>query len=79
MQKIPSEQIQQPVQILLTFLDSDGASVPGNLLEGVVSGKSILRGLLSGSLGLVSLNQQPAAAAPTPEVVVEEVDDKKAA
>ena len=76
MQQIPTEQIQQSVQVLLSFLDSDGASVPGNMLEGIVSGKSILRGLLSGNLGLVSLQPAPEVKSDKPGPVAKK---KKAA
>lgn len=46
------EQVQQTSQILLAFLSDQSVSVPGNLLEGVVSGKSLLRGIVSGQLVL---------------------------
>ena len=50
MKPLQAEQVQSTCQVLLAFLDSDGANVPGNMLEGVVSGKSLLRGILSGNL-----------------------------
>lgn len=50
MREVPIEQIQKTVQVLLAFLDSDGANVPGSMIEGIVSGKSLLRGLLNGQL-----------------------------
>jgi hypothetical protein len=70
MRIVPAEQVQQTVQVLLTFLDSENAKVPGNLLDGVVSGKSLLRGLLNGQLviGQVDLPKQ----APMPLPVTEE-------
>lgn len=58
MKLIPQEQVQQTAQILLAFLDSDGASVPGSMLEGVLSGKSMLRGILGGQLGVVQLDMK---------------------
>lgn len=61
---VKEEAIQGTAQILLTFLDSPGANVPGNLIEGVVSGKSMLRGLLSGSLVLCQPEQPKVDKAP---------------
>lgn len=68
MKLIPQEQVQQTAQILLAFLDSDGASVPGSMLEGVLSGKSMLRGILGGQLGVVQLDMkaEPPADDPPP-------------
>jgi hypothetical protein len=63
MTPLPAEQVQQASQVLLAFLDSDGASVPGNMIEGVVSGKSLLRGILSGALVVC---QTAPAAPPAP-------------
>lgn len=64
MQPLPQEQVQKAAQILLAFLDSEGAQVPGNLLEGVVSGKSLLRGFLSGTLIVCQAGAPAAPAAP---------------
>lgn len=49
---VPVEQVQKTSQLTLAFLDSPGANVPGNLIEGVVSCKSMLRSLISGTLVL---------------------------
>ena len=66
MQPLPQEQVQKAAQILLTFLDSEGATVPGNLLEGVVSGKSLLRGFLQGTLIVCQAGAPAAPVAPAP-------------
>jgi hypothetical protein len=76
MKQVPAEQIQATVQVLLTFLDSDGISVPGNMLEGVVSGKSILRGLLNGGLVLAQVGVPDI---PDDGDAAMDVDDEKAA
>jgi len=81
MQPLPPEQIQATAQVLLAFLDSDGATVPGNLLEGVVSGKSILRGILQGTLVVcqVGVPAMPPVEVPKPEAEPEPVAKKKVA
>lgn len=63
MQDIPQEQVQQAAQHLLTLLDSPSTNIPGNLLEGVFSGKSLLRALLNGTLKVVATGKtmNPAA------------------
>ena len=53
------DQALQAVQVLLTVLSDEGSSTPNNLLESVVSGKSILRGLLQGSLVLCEEEAKP--------------------
>jgi hypothetical protein len=50
LQPLPQESVQSTCQILLAFLSDEGVSIPGNLLEGVVSGKSLLRGIIQGQL-----------------------------
>ena len=53
------DQALQSVQCLLTVLSDETRSTPNNLLEGVVSGKSILRGLIQGGLMLCSTRPEP--------------------
>lgn len=74
MRAVPAEQIQQTVQVLLSFLDSDGATVPGSMVEGVVSGKSLLRGLLNGQL-IVAQPDVPTEAPPAAMVAEETLDE----
>jgi len=50
LQPVNQEQVQQTAQVLLAFLSDESVSVPGNMLEGIVSGKSILRGIIQGQL-----------------------------
>lgn len=78
MRAVPAEQIQQTVQVLLAFLDSDGANVPGSMVEGVVSGKSLLRGLLNGQL-VVAQPDAPKAAEPILPVETEDGAEEEAA
>jgi len=54
------EQVQQAAQVMLALLSDESVSVPGNLLEGVVSGKSLLRAIVQGSL--VVCTEEPSAA-----------------
>jgi hypothetical protein len=80
MRIVPAEQVQQTVQVLLTFLDSENAKVPGNLLDGVVSGKSLLRGLLNGQLvvGQVDLPKQAPVTLPVTEETPVEAEEEAA-
>ena len=78
MKPLPQENVQSAAQVLLAFLDSDGASVPGNMVEGVVSGKSLLRGLLAGQL-VICQADVPAEAPPAPTPEPKPAAKKKAA
>lgn len=80
MRTVPTEQVQQTVQVLLAFLDSENVKVPGNMLEGIVSGKSLLRGLLNGQLVVaqVDLPKQAPAATPAPEETPAEAEEEAA-
>lgn len=57
MQPIPAEQVQNTAQILLTYLDDENNSTPNHMLEGIVSGKSLLRGILAGHLVICQVDQ----------------------
>ena len=74
MRAVPAEQIQKTVQVLLSFLDSDSVTVPGSMIEGVVSGKSLLRALLDGRLIVAQLDVPQDA-----PVAVEIEDEEEAA
>ena len=50
MKPIDPQQVQGPVQTMLAILSDEKQSTPNNLLEGVVSGKSLLRAILQGNL-----------------------------
>lgn len=55
---VNEEQVQQTAQIILTYLDDPGNKTPNNMLEGIVSGKSLLRGIIAGAL--VVCHKEPA-------------------
>lgn len=77
MTPLPADQVQKTAQILLAFLDSDGAVVPGSLVEGVVSGKSLLRGLLQGTLVLCAPDAAPKPQPETPADPPKKKESKK--
>ena len=54
MKPINQEQVVQTAQILLAVISDVDGSTPNRYLEGVVSGKSLLRGILSGELVVCS-------------------------
>lgn len=70
---LESEQIVPTVQVLLAFLEREDVVVPANMLEGIVSGKSILRALANGQIVLAQDMEEPQA----PAAAVEE--EEKAA
>jgi len=53
---ISQEQVQKAVQVVLDYLSNPANSTPNDILEGIVSGKSLLRGIAAGSL-VVCQNQ----------------------
>lgn len=59
MNPIDIQQVQGPVQVLLTVLSDEKGSTPNHLLEGVVSGKSLLRAILQGNLVICQPGAQP--------------------
>jgi len=81
---INQEQIQGTCQVVLAYLDDEANSTPNNMLEGIVSGKSLLRGILAGQL-VVCQNQPdaPQIREKAPEVSADvevevDVDDEAA-
>jgi hypothetical protein len=76
MKPIDMQQIQGPVQVLLTVLSDENGSTPNHLLEGVVSGKSLLRAILQGNV-VVCQAENAAPPAPTPAIAPEEVSEKE--
>lgn len=48
MNPLPTDQVHGAVQVLLTVIGDERASIAGNMVEGVVSAKSLLRGILGG-------------------------------
>ena len=69
LQALPSEQVAPTAQALLSFLDREEVSIPGNLLEAIVSGKSLLRALANGQLVLAQnvADQPPQAEMEKPQ------------
>lgn len=56
---VEQEHIQSSVQVLLAFLSDENVSIPGSMLEGIFSGKSLLRGIISGSLVVCQRRESP--------------------
>lgn len=50
MRPINQEQVVQTAQILLAVISDEEGSTPNKYLEGVVSGKSLLRAIIAGKL-----------------------------
>ena len=50
MQLINQEQVVQTAQIVLAVLSDETGSTPNRYLDGVVSGKSLLRAIIKGEL-----------------------------
>jgi len=68
-QPINEEQVQQTADLLLSFLSDASVSVPAPLVDGIVSGKSLLRGLVSGQLVVCTAVQPEAKATPAKKKV----------
>ncbi len=58
MRPINQEQVVQTAQILLAVLSDEAGVTPNKYLEGVVSGKSLLSGIVKGNL-VVCVPGQP--------------------
>ena len=78
LQPINTEQVQQTAQTLLAFLSDENVSVPAPMLEGIVSGKSLLRGIMAGQLVICANQEAPPAPTDAPKVS-KKVSKKKAA
>ena len=53
------EQIQRTAQVMLAYLGDPENKTPNNMLEGIVSGKSLLRGITAGTLVLCQVSDEP--------------------
>lgn len=73
---VDQQNVQATAQSMMAFLDREDVSVPGNMLEAIVSGKSLLRALVSGQLVVAQNIEEP-----KPEVkpVAKKSDEKKPA
>ena len=58
MKPIELEQLQAPVQAMLALLSDEKSSTPNNLLEGIVSGKSLLRAILQGHVVVCPVEEE---------------------
>lgn len=67
MKPVNQEQVVQTAQILLAVLSDEEGSTPNKYLEGVVSGKSLLRGLIAGQLVVCALNEGKGEQTPKPK------------
>ena len=47
---LDKESVVQTAQVILAYLSNPANSTPNDMLEGIVSGKSLMRGLVTGSL-----------------------------
>ena len=69
LQPVQQEQVQGTAQQMLSFLSDENVNVPGNMLEAIVSGKSLLRGIIGGQLILCqSVNTPPKPLEPEEEI-----------
>jgi hypothetical protein len=64
MKPINQEQVVQTSQVVLAVLSDEDSSTPNKYLEGVVSGKSLLRGIISGQLVVCQAEEKPEPKAP---------------
>lgn len=72
------EQIKNVAGGLVTFLSDESVIVPGNMVEGIVSGKSLLRALAEGKLVLCEAKETANEAQASGKKVAKKVARKKA-
>jgi hypothetical protein len=58
-QPIDEEPVKQAAQLLLSFLSDASVSVPAPLVDGIVSGKTLLRGIINGQLVVCAPADEP--------------------
>jgi hypothetical protein len=58
-QPLDEEPVQQAAQILLSFLSDASVSVPAPMVDGIVSGKTLLRGIINGQLVVCTQEAEP--------------------
>ena len=66
-QKIDPAQIDPTVQVMLDYLSDPQNLTPNNMVEAMASGKSVLRGILSGQLVVCKVVEEPNPTAAPPE------------
>jgi len=59
LKQLDKESVQSTAQVMLTYLDDPANKTPNNMLEGIVSGKGMLRGLINGNLVLCQIEVAP--------------------
>ena len=50
LQPVGQEQVQATAQQMLSFLSDENVSIPGNMIEAIFSGKSLLSAIIAGNL-----------------------------
>ncbi len=65
MTPINQEGVQQAAQVMLAYTSDPRNTTPNNMLEGMVSAKSLLRALMDGSLVVCEPGQKAAPEVPT--------------
>jgi len=50
LQPVNKDQVQKTAQVVLAYLEDARNATPNDMLDGVVSGKSLLRALVNGNL-----------------------------
>ena len=74
MTPIQQEQVQQVAQVLLSVMSDERCVTPNNLVEGVVSGKQLLKAIVAGQLVVCVPFQE--ATPPAPEAAPGVGDEK---
>jgi len=74
-QPINQEHVQKTAQVVLSYLDDENNSTPNHMVEGIASGKSLFRAILSGDLVICQNIQTPEV----PDEVKKAVSKKKTA
>lgn len=64
MKPVNQEGVVQTSQVILAVLSDEEGTTPNKYLEGVVSGKSLLRGIISGQLVVCAPEEDKAKAKP---------------
>jgi len=74
---VNQEQAQQTAQVVLALLSDAAIAVPGNMLEGIVSGKSLLRGVIAGQLVICQNQEAPKSELPPVSKLKDDAPKKK--
>ena len=66
MTPLDKESVVQTAQIALAYLNDKRNATPNDMLEGIVSAKSLLRGIVAGNLVVCQVDAPPGHPGPTP-------------